>query len=530
MVVVIFFGRFLDHDRIGRQQQSGYAGCVLECCANDLGRVDDTELDHVAVLVVLCIVAVAGLLGLENSVGHNRTVLAGVLGDGAEGCGEHIEDQAGAVLFVAIQLELLNHLVAPQKCHSAAGHDALINRGPRGCQGVIDQVLAFLHRRLGGGSDVDLSHSAGELRQPLLQLLDVVLALGHLDLLPNLLGPPVDLGFLAGSLDHRGVLSVDDDLADGAELIDGDVFELDAEVLEDGLAAGQHGDVFHLGLAAVAVAGGLDGGDLENASELVDDQGRQSLTLDILGDDQQRLSRFGNGLQQRNQVLGVADLLFPDQHAAVFEFADLRVLVGDEVRREVPAFELHALDQVDLGADLPAFLDGDHAIVADFQQRVGQDPADFWIVVPGDRGHRGDRLLVAGLDRRGHFAELLEADIDGLVDSPGHRHRVGTRGNVLQTRLVDRLGQHRGGGGPVAGHVARLGSNLLDQLDPHVLERVLQLDVLGDGHAVLGHLGCSPALVEHRIAAAWSQGTLHRPGQLRHSRKQALAGVLVKCH
>ena len=37
------------------------------------------------------------------------------------------------------------------------------------------------------------------------------------------------------------------------------VFELDAEVLEDGLAAGQNGDVLQHGLAAIAVAGGLDG-------------------------------------------------------------------------------------------------------------------------------------------------------------------------------------------------------------------------------------------------------------------------------
>ena len=39
-----------------------------------------------------------------------------------------------------------------------------------------------------------------------------------------------------------------------------DVLELDAQVLEDRLAAGQDGDVLEHGLAAVAVAGGLDRG------------------------------------------------------------------------------------------------------------------------------------------------------------------------------------------------------------------------------------------------------------------------------
>ena len=42
--------------------------------------------------------------------------------------------------------------------------------------------------------------------------------------------------------------------------VERDVFQLDAEVLEDGLAAGQDGDVFEHGLAAIAVAGRLDGG------------------------------------------------------------------------------------------------------------------------------------------------------------------------------------------------------------------------------------------------------------------------------
>jgi hypothetical protein len=41
---------------------------------------------------------------------------------------------------------------------------------------------------------------------------------------------------------------------------EGDILELDAEVFRDDLAAGQDGDVFQLGLAAVAEAGGLEGG------------------------------------------------------------------------------------------------------------------------------------------------------------------------------------------------------------------------------------------------------------------------------
>ena len=50
------------------------------------------------------------------------------------------------------------------------------------------------------------------------------------------------------------------DLLGPAELGELDVFELDAEFFEDGRAAGDDGDVFEHGLAAIAEAGGLDGG------------------------------------------------------------------------------------------------------------------------------------------------------------------------------------------------------------------------------------------------------------------------------
>ena len=114
------------------------------------------------------------------------------------------------------------------------------------------------------------------------------------DLAADQLGPALDRLVRAGALDDRRVLAVDRDLLGPAEVGELDVLELDAQVLEDRLAAGQDGDVAEHRLAAVAVAGGLDGADLEDAAELVDDQGRQGLALDVLGDDQQRLVGLGD--------------------------------------------------------------------------------------------------------------------------------------------------------------------------------------------------------------------------------------------
>ena len=99
------------------------------------------------------------------------------------------------------------------------------------------------------------------------------------------------------------------------------VFELDAQAFEHRGAAGQDGDVFEHGLAAIAVARRLDGTALERAAELVDDQRRQGFAFDVFGDDQQRLAGVDHGLEHRHQFLDVRDLLLVDQHVRVFEDA-----------------------------------------------------------------------------------------------------------------------------------------------------------------------------------------------------------------
>ena len=100
-----------------------------------------------------------------------------------------------------------------------------------------------------------------------------------------------------------------------AEVLELHVLELDAEVFGDGLAAGQDGDVFEHGLAAIAEARGLHGGALQGAAQLVHHQGREGFAFDVFGDDQQGLAELGDLLEQGEQILHRADLLFVDQDA-----------------------------------------------------------------------------------------------------------------------------------------------------------------------------------------------------------------------
>jgi hypothetical protein len=77
---------------------------------------------------------------------------------------------------------------------------------------------------------------------------------------------------------------------------------------------------------------------------------------------------------------------------------------------------------------------------------------------------------------------------------------------LLQALDVDRLGEHGRGGGAVAGHVGGLGGDLLDHLRAHVLVLVLELDLLGDGDAVLGDGRGAPGLLSRRRCGRAGRG------------------------
>ena len=126
---------------------------------------------------------------------------------------------------------------------------------------------------------------------------------------------------------------------------------------------------------------------------------------------------------------------------------------------------------------------------------------------------------------------LLQLFDDGshrLVDAALEVHRVHARGHRLGALAHDRLGEHGRGGGAVTGDVAGLRSDLAHHLRAHVLELVGELDLLGDGHAVLGDAGCAEALVEHHVAALRAQRDLHCVGQDVHAAQHALAGITAE--
>ena len=144
---------------------------------------------------------------------------------------------------------------------------------------------------------------------------------------------------------------------------------------------------------------------------------------------------------------------------------------------------------------------------------------------------RGDllHLLLAG-QPLGDRVEVVADGLDGPVDAALDRHRVGAGGDVAQALLVDEQAEDGGRGGAVAGHVARLLGDGVDELGAHVLERVGQVDLLGDGDAVLGDGRRAEGLLEDDVAAAGAEGDLDGAGKFLDAAKDGFAGLLVECN
>ena len=92
----------------------------------------------------------------------------------------------------------------------------------------------------------------------------------------------------------------------------------------------------------------------------------------------------------------VRDLAAVEQDVRVLEHGFLALGVGDEVRRQVALVELHALGELELGAEGVALLDRDDAVLADLVDGVGDDLADGR-VGGRDGGDGGDVGLVVDL-------------------------------------------------------------------------------------------------------------------------------------
>mmetsp|Transcript_14238 Transcript_14238/g.36806 ORF Transcript_14238/g.36806 Transcript_14238/m.36806 type:complete len:512 (-) Transcript_14238:54-1589(-) len=422
-------------------------------------------------------------------------------------------DSINADLLVqAIQLQILQLSGRIEERGAAARDDALLECSLRGAERVVEPVLHLVDLHLRGATDLDDSDTAGELCQALLELILLVLGGGELDGVPDGLAALLDAGLVARGVQEHGVVLRDGHGLDAAELGELHVLELGVELVGEELRAREHRQVLHDGLAIVAKARRLHRTDLQAAAQLVDDEHGQGLAVDVLGDDKQRLADLGDLLEDRQNALDLGDLLRVEQDQRGLHLDLLLLRVGDKVRGDVAAIELHALDDLQLVDHSLAVRHRDGAVLADLLKGRGDHVADLFVAVRRDGGHAPNALGRVNHDRL--CGEVLQDSLRGRVHAPLDIHGVHPGGHRLAALPEDGAREHRRRGSAVTGVVIGPARDRLHQLRADVDHGPrLQVNGLGNGHAVLGHLRGAPRLLDDDVPALRAHGDGHGVGQ-----------------
>src|SRR5436309_4489370 len=517
--------RLLHNHRLRRQHQRRHAGGVLERRAHHLGRIHDPGLHHVLELAAQHVVA--GPNGfLLQLLDDQPSLLAGIDGKHPRGLHQRPGNQVDARALVALRLDLGEAFGNMDEHAAATGHDTLFHRGAGGAERVLGPGLAVFELGFAGRAHLDHRYATGQLAEPFLKLLTVVVGLGLLNLLAQLADTLLDGILFAGAADNDRLLLADANLPGATQLGHVDVLQLQAYFVRDNLTTGEGGDVVEDCLAPFAERRRFHGAGVQRPAQLVDYQRRQRFTLDVFRDHQKRPRHLGDLLQDRQQVFDRGDLLVGDEDEGIFQHRLHLLGIGHKIRGDVALVEHHPLDHLDRRLDALALLDGDHAVFADLVHGVGDEGA-YRGIVGGDAGHRLDRVL--GLDRLGDLADLLHRHGDGAVDAALYRLPVCAGLNPLQALTDERLGENGRRGGAVAGDVLGLGGDLSDQLGACILERVFQLDLSRDGDAVVRDDGRAKFLFQDDVPALGAERDLHGVCQLVDAALHRPPGRLVEC-
>lgn len=509
----------------GSEERSNTAS-INKSGTDDLEGVKDTSLDHVDVLALSAVKALVEVVGILISelANNDGTLSTGVLDDLAGGVGDGVLDDGDTELLVeVVGLDVLEGVDGGlEKTSSTTGKDTLLNGSAGGVQSIDNAVLLLADLDLGGTANLDDGNTARELGETLLELL--LLVLGGAGVSHNTADLLAALG--NGVLGSRavkedGVLLGDGDGASLAEHLSGGLLELDVEVVAEEGSVGQDSEIAENGLAVVAEAGGLDGGDLELATELVEDADSKSLTVNVLSNDEEGTALLLGSLEGGDDVLDGGDLLLGEEDQRVLEL-DLGALgVGDEVGGDVATVELHALGDLELVLDGLALLDCDDTLLADLLHGVGEELANVCVAVGRDSGDLGD--LLAGGDLLLVCAEVLNDGLNSGLGTAPQVHGVASGGNVLNGLREDGTSEDGGGCGTVTSDLVGLGGNVLEETSTEVLELVLKSDSLGNGDTIcclsvhvlqhlhkskhtLGDLGRAVAGLDQDVATLGAEG------------------------
>ena len=116
--------------------------------------------------------------------------------------------------------------------------------------------------------------------------------------------------------------------------------------------------------------GALTATRVDDAANLVDNEGGKSVAVHVFGDNDERAAGLRDFFEDGDQVGGGADFFLINQDERVFNDRFHALRVGHEVRRDVAFVELHTVHEIGVGLKRFAFFHRDYAVLPDFLNGV----------------------------------------------------------------------------------------------------------------------------------------------------------------
>ncbi len=308
-----------------------------------------------------------------------------------------------------------------------------------------------------------------------MKFLSVVIRFGLLYLLLDLGNSALYIRLRALSFDDGSVFLCDDDLLRLAQHGQVHTLQFETKVLGYEFPARQDCKILHHRLASVTEARCFHCDRVHSASQLVHDQSRQCFAFDVFCHNQEGLSDANDLFQRRYQIGDSGNLLLKQKDVRFFKNGFHPFGIGHHVGRDVTFVELHSFDELQACPRTFGLLDCDNTVPADLFHSFGDEFA-YRRIICGDGGDLRD--LCAILDGLALLLDLLNRDVDRFFYPVLDQHGVGAGSDVLQTLSDYRLRQDGGSGCSIASHVVRFRCHFPGQLGTHVLEAILDLDLL----------------------------------------------------
>ena len=139
-------------------------------------------------------------------------------------------------------------------------------------------------------------------------------------------------------------------------------------------------------------------------------------------------------------------------------------------------------------------LDRDHAFVADFFHRSGDEFTNGRIVVGRDGRHL--RLLLALSHGPRHCLERVDCCLRGAVETPLEIDRACSGHDIAHAIRQDGVSKYGGCARPIADAVAGLLGGLSQHLRPEIFFWILEAEFLGDRHPIIADDWYTPRLLD----------------------------------